>query len=115
MDSLMRTPWRERLVKHGYAVIVVERPGTGASFGGSDPSFEAAAREADQRQCHVGEFCLSITLCANGPHIGKSMGWRVRERPWTPPESAILGRRDNAPTRRRRRRPRRAVLPCVQS
>ncbi len=48
MDPLMRTPWLELLVKRGYAVIVVERPGTGASFGRSDPSFEAAAREADQ-------------------------------------------------------------------
>ena len=48
MDPLMRTPWLERLLKHGYAVIVVERPGTGASFGRSDPSFNAAAKEADQ-------------------------------------------------------------------
>ena len=48
MDPLMRTPWLELMVKHGYAVIVVERPGTGASFGRSDPSFEAAAKEADQ-------------------------------------------------------------------
>jgi putative CocE/NonD family hydrolase len=48
MDPLMRTSWLELLVKHGYAVIVVERPGTGASFGISDPTFEAAAREADQ-------------------------------------------------------------------
>ena len=48
MDALMRTPWLELLLKHGYAVIVVERPGTGASFGRSDPSFEAAAKEANQ-------------------------------------------------------------------
>ena len=47
-DPQMRTPWLELMVKHGYAVIVVERPGTGASFGRSDPSFEAAAKEADQ-------------------------------------------------------------------
>ncbi len=48
MDPLMRTPWLELLVKHGYAVIVVERPGTGASFGSSNPSFEAAAKEANE-------------------------------------------------------------------
>ncbi len=48
MDPLMRTPWLELLLKHGYAVVVVERPGTGASFGRSDPSFDAAAKEADQ-------------------------------------------------------------------
>lgn len=48
MNPLMRTSWLNLLLKHGYAVIVVERPGTGASFGTSDPTFEAAAREADQ-------------------------------------------------------------------
>jgi len=48
MDALDRNAWLKTLLAHGYAVIVVERPGTGASFGSSDPSFQAAAREADQ-------------------------------------------------------------------
>ena len=43
-DSLFRTHWLEPMVKHGYAVVVVERPGTGASFGVMNPSFEANAR-----------------------------------------------------------------------
>jgi putative CocE/NonD family hydrolase len=48
MDPLFRTPWLKDMVKHGYAVIVVERPGTGASFGRLNPSFEAGAREVDE-------------------------------------------------------------------
>jgi putative CocE/NonD family hydrolase len=48
MDALDRNAWLKTLLAHGYAVIVVERPGTGASFGKSDPSFQAAAREADE-------------------------------------------------------------------
>jgi len=48
MDALDRNAWLKTPLAHGYAVIVVERPGTGASFGSSDPSFQAAAREADQ-------------------------------------------------------------------
>ncbi|HWP12005.1 MAG TPA: CocE/NonD family hydrolase, partial [Ramlibacter sp.] len=47
-DPLARTRWLEGLVKHGYAVIVVERPGTGASFGVLDPAFETNAREANE-------------------------------------------------------------------
>jgi len=48
MDALDRNAWLKTLLAHGYALIVVERPGTGASFGKSDPSFQAAAREADE-------------------------------------------------------------------
>ncbi|MBN2034782.1 MAG: CocE/NonD family hydrolase [Deltaproteobacteria bacterium] len=48
MDPLFRTRWLENMVKHGYAVIVVERAGTGASFGKLNPSFEAGAREVDE-------------------------------------------------------------------
>jgi len=48
MDPLFRTQWLEDMVYHGYAVIVVERPGTGASFGVMNPSFEAGAQEADE-------------------------------------------------------------------
>jgi len=48
MGPLFRTRWLENLVKHGYAVIVVERPGTGASFGVMDPSFDVGAKEADE-------------------------------------------------------------------
>ena len=47
-DPLARTRWLEGLVKHGYAVVIVERPGTGASFGVFDPSFEANAKEVDE-------------------------------------------------------------------
>lgn len=48
MDPLFRTKWLKDMLKHGYAVIVVERPGTGASFGRPDMSFESGAREGDQ-------------------------------------------------------------------
>jgi len=48
MDPLFRTKWLEDMIYHGYAVIVVERPGTGASFGKMDPSFEVGAQEADE-------------------------------------------------------------------
>ncbi len=33
MDALFRTKWLKEMVNSGYAVIVVDRPGTGASFG----------------------------------------------------------------------------------
>jgi putative CocE/NonD family hydrolase len=46
LDPLFRTRWLERMVRHGYAVIVVERSGTGASSGVADLSHAAAAREA---------------------------------------------------------------------
>jgi putative CocE/NonD family hydrolase len=48
MDPLFRTRWLKDMVRHGYAVIVVERPGTGASFGRLNPSFEVGAREVDE-------------------------------------------------------------------
>jgi putative CocE/NonD family hydrolase len=48
MDAVFNTAWLETLLHHGYAVIVVERPGTGASFGVMDPSFEVGAEQADQ-------------------------------------------------------------------
>jgi putative CocE/NonD family hydrolase len=48
MDPLFRTRWLKGMIRHGYAVIVVERPGTGASFGRLNPSFEAGAREVDE-------------------------------------------------------------------
>ena len=46
--------------------------------------------------CHVGQFYLSMARRAYGPPTAKSMACRVREWRWTPRESAILGRRDNA-------------------
>jgi hypothetical protein len=46
MDPLFRTPWLKNMVEHGYAVIVVERPGTGASFGSWDPTHETGGQEA---------------------------------------------------------------------
>jgi putative CocE/NonD family hydrolase len=48
MDPVFRTKWLGNMLQHGYAVIVVERPGTGASFGTLDPSFEVGADEVDQ-------------------------------------------------------------------
>jgi putative CocE/NonD family hydrolase len=48
MDPVFRTPWLENMLEHGYAVIIVERTGTGASFGVIDPSFQAAAAEVDR-------------------------------------------------------------------
>jgi hypothetical protein len=48
MDPLFRTGWLKNMVKHGYAVIVIERPGTGASFGRLNPSFEAGAWETNE-------------------------------------------------------------------
>src|SRR5208283_2426670 len=46
--------------------------------------------------CHVGEFYLTVARRACGRQTGNSMTCRVREWRWTPTESAILGRRDNA-------------------
>ena len=48
MDAVFNTEWLENMLHHGYAVVVVERPGTGASFGVMDPSFEIGAQQADQ-------------------------------------------------------------------
>jgi len=47
-DALGRTEWLGEIMKHGYAVIAVDRPGSGASFGhlSLDPS--VVASEADQ-------------------------------------------------------------------
>jgi putative CocE/NonD family hydrolase len=47
-DPGHRTGWLAALVQQGYAAIVVERPGTGASFGTMDPTLAGTAREADQ-------------------------------------------------------------------
>jgi predicted acyl esterase len=48
MDAVFNTQWLENLLHCGYAVIVVQRPGTGASFGRMDPSFEVGVRQADE-------------------------------------------------------------------
>ena len=48
MDALSRTEWLREMVNSGYAVIVVDRPGTGASFGTFSLSPEAGARETDE-------------------------------------------------------------------
>ncbi len=48
MDPLFRKKCIGNLVKYGYAVVVVERPGTGASFGKLNISFEVAAKEANE-------------------------------------------------------------------
>jgi putative CocE/NonD family hydrolase len=48
MDAVFRTKYLENMLKHGYAVIVVERPGTGASFGIMNASFEVGAKEVNE-------------------------------------------------------------------
>jgi putative CocE/NonD family hydrolase len=48
MGPLMRTKWLKNMVRHGYAVIVVERPGTGASFGIFKQSMETVASEENE-------------------------------------------------------------------
>lgn len=48
MDAVFRNKYLENMLKHGYAVIVVERPGTGVSFGVMNGSFEVGAREANE-------------------------------------------------------------------
>lgn len=48
LGPLWRTKWLGRLVQSGYAVVVVERPGTGASFGNYSPTDSAMAGESDE-------------------------------------------------------------------
>ena len=48
LGPLWRTKWLGRLVHSGYAVVVVERPGTGASFGNYSPTDSAMAKESNQ-------------------------------------------------------------------
>jgi hypothetical protein len=48
MDAVFRTRYLENMLKHGYAIIVVERPGTGASFGVMNASFELGAKEVNE-------------------------------------------------------------------
>jgi putative CocE/NonD family hydrolase len=47
MDAPSRTEWLGEMLKSGYAVIVVERPGTGASFGKLDMDPKTTIKEAD--------------------------------------------------------------------
>ena len=47
-DMVFRTSWLKRLLHHGYAVIVVERSGTGASSGILSPAFADVAVETDE-------------------------------------------------------------------
>jgi putative CocE/NonD family hydrolase len=47
-DQAFRNRWLKRLIQHGYAVIAVDRSGTGASEGVISASFSHAAREADE-------------------------------------------------------------------
>jgi hypothetical protein len=48
MDAVFRNKYLKTMLKHGYAVIVVERPGTGASFGVMNASFEVGAKEVNE-------------------------------------------------------------------
>ncbi len=48
LDPLLRNRYLGRMLKYGYAVVVVERPGTGASFGRTNMSFDALAKEANE-------------------------------------------------------------------
>ena len=47
-DAVSRTPWLEEMLNSGYAIIVVDRPGTGASFGTYSGDPKVAAGETDQ-------------------------------------------------------------------
>ncbi|MBN1139024.1 MAG: hypothetical protein JXM73_20735, partial [Anaerolineae bacterium] len=47
-DMVFRSPWLERLLHHGYAIVVVERSGTGASSGILSPAFADVAVEIDE-------------------------------------------------------------------
>jgi putative CocE/NonD family hydrolase len=86
MDPLFRTKWLKNMVRHGYAVIVVERPGTGASFGVMNPSMEVIAKEeneilnwiASQAWCNgnIGMFgesqqawCQFAAASTGNPHL----------------------------------------------
>ena len=86
MDPLFRSRWLKDLVKHGYAVIIVERPGTGASFGVMNPGMEATAKEeneilnwiASQTWCNgnIGMFgesqqawCQFAAAATGNPHL----------------------------------------------
>jgi putative CocE/NonD family hydrolase len=48
MDALFRTKWLGEMVNSGYVVIVVDRPGTGASFGKFNGDPEVVAGETDE-------------------------------------------------------------------
>ena len=54
LDPLLRNRYLGRMVKCGYAVVVVERPGTGASFGRVSMTFDALAKEADEVLSWIG-------------------------------------------------------------
>jgi uncharacterized protein len=47
-DAVSRTPWLGDMLKSGYAVIIVERPGTGASFGEFNGDPDVVASELDE-------------------------------------------------------------------
>ena len=47
LDPLFRTKWLEGIVRSGYAIVVAERPGTGASFGTYTATNAAMAKEAN--------------------------------------------------------------------
>lgn len=47
-DAVENTEWLGEMLRSGYVVIVVDRPGTGASFGTYQGDPEASAREADE-------------------------------------------------------------------
>jgi len=48
LDPLLRNRYLGDMLKCGYAVVVVELPGTGASFGRTNMAFEAMARQANE-------------------------------------------------------------------
>ena len=85
-DIVFRSPWLERLLHHGYAVVVVERSGTGASSGILSAGFADVAAEIDEvlnwiaarpwSDGSVGMFGTSMVAMAqyaaasaNNPHL----------------------------------------------
>ena len=86
MDALSRAEWLREMVNSGYAVMVVDRPGTGASFGTLSPGSEAGVGEineilnwiASQKWCdgNIGMFGDSIqaqiqfqAVSTGNPHL----------------------------------------------
>jgi hypothetical protein len=79
----------DRARQLGWTTVEIIDDDLGRSGGG-------VVRPGFERHCHVGDFYLSIARRAYRPQTGKSMAWGVPRWHWTPPESAILGERDNA-------------------
>ncbi|MGV8146566.1 MAG: CocE/NonD family hydrolase [Alkaliphilus sp.] len=85
-DYSVINPWVKKMLKHGYAVVIVEQRGTGASQGSVDPSLKAMSKDADEVLSWIerqswsdgkigmfGKSSLAISqyaaAAANNPHL----------------------------------------------